>query len=120
MSTFRQGDYGAATAAVDLAANTCVVLDANNHLAQATTGAAVDGVVEKGSKAGDTVSFAWRNGDGTFKVKLGGTVTKGQLLTAGAGGLAVAAATGNIAFGYALSAGNANDVVEYVKTDRTA
>ena len=120
MTTYRQGDYGAGTAAVDLAANTCVVLDANNHIAQAVDGTAVDGVVEKGGKAGDTVSFAWTNGDGTFKVKLGGTVAKGDLLTAGANGLAVKAVAGNAVFGKSTAAGVANDVVEYVKTDRTA
>lgn len=119
MATYREGGYGAGTAAADLAAYTCVKVNTDGTIAQATAGTAVDGVVEKGDVAGATVSFALRNGQGTFKVKLGGTVAVGDNLTAGASGLAVKTTTsGNIVFGTALSAGASGDVVEYLKCDK--
>jgi hypothetical protein len=119
MATYREGGYGAGTAAADLDAYTCVKVNTDGTIAQATTGTAVDGVVEKGDKAGATVSFAHRNGQGSFKVKLGGTVAVGDNLTAGTGGLAVKTTTsGNVVFGTALHAGVSGDVVEYLKCDK--
>lgn len=120
MATYREGGYGAGKAAADLASYTCVKVNTDGTIAQATTGTAVDGVVEKGDVAGATVSFAHRNGQGSFKVKVGGTVAFGDNLTAGASGLAVKAATGNVVFGTALGAGVSGDVVEYLKCDKVA
>lgn len=49
--------------------------------------------------------------EGVAEVELGGTVTRGQQLTAGAAGVAVTAAAGNRAIGIAMASGVAGDVV---------
>ena len=49
------------------------------------------------------------------KVKLGGTVSQGDDLTAGADGCAVKATAGDRIFGMALQDGVADDVIEFLK-----
>jgi hypothetical protein len=51
---------------------------------------------------------------GSAEVKLAGTVAAGQPVRGGAGGAGVAAAAGagNVAIGYALSAGVAGDIID--------
>jgi len=123
MAAFREGNYISRQTAVDHTLNTFKItkLDAGGKVVLAS--AATDvilGVLEQGGKAGETVSVALINGNGTFKVKLGGTVAAGSNLTTDANGLAVTAATGNTVFGRALSAGVSGDVIEYIKRDAVA
>ncbi|WP_440220920.1 hypothetical protein [Dietzia sp. MNB45] len=122
MATFREGDYNTVEAAVELAPYTIVKHNADGKAVKAAAGTdLIRGVVEKGGKAGDSVSYARVNGSGTFKVRVGGTaVAKDALLTSNASGLAVTATTGDTVFGRANVAGEADSVVEYDKLDTTA
>lgn len=120
MTTFREGGYGAAEAAAEVRPYQIVKLNADDKVVLADSATDIAGVVETGAKVGATASFALRNGQGTFKVRLGATVAKGAELTSNASGAAVTAATGNVVFGTAVKAGVAGDVVEYLKTDKVA
>lgn len=121
MTTFREGGYGAAEAAVEVKPYQIVKLDANDKVVLAAAGTDnIAGVVETGAKVGATAAYALRNGQGTFKVRLGGTVAKGANLTSDANGAAVTAVAGNVVFGTAVKAGVAGDVVEYLKADKVA
>lgn len=121
MATFRAGDYNTVEAAVELAPYTIVKHNADGKAVKAAAGTdLIRGVVEKGGKVRDSISYARVNGSGTFKVRLGGTVAKDDLLTSDASGLAVKATTGNTVFGRANVAGVSGDVVEYDKLDTTA
>jgi hypothetical protein len=71
------------------------------------------GVTQGKYAAGETASVKLRNGNGTIKVKLGGTVAVGDRLTAAADGRLVATTTAaNEVVAVALEAGVANDFVE--------
>lgn len=122
MSTFRAGDYNTVEAAVELAPYTIVKHDGNGKAVKAAAGTdLIRGVVEKGGKVKDSVSYARVNGSGTFKVRVGSAaVAKDALLTSNASGLAVTAVTGNTVFGRAIVAGAAGDVIEYDKLDTKA
>lgn len=125
MANFREGSYDSRKAGADLSASQYLVvkLDANGNavLAAAATDA-IHGVLANAPKLNETADMAVVNGTGTFKVKLGGIVAKDAFLTSDATGKAVAA-TQAIAgaqptarvFGRALTAGVANDIIEYVK-----
>lgn len=121
MSTFVEGSYGSREAGADLSAKQYHVVktDANGKvvLASAATDAIV-GVIETPAKSGETVSYAFINGGGTFKVVAGGTIAKDAYLTSDANGQAVATTTaGNRVFGRAVTSAVAGDVVEYVKSN---
>lgn len=122
MTAFRDGGYDTGVAAAVLAENLIVKRDSNSKLVLATAGTDdIAGVVEKGAtKVRALVSFARVNGQGSFKVRAGATIAKGALLTAGTGGKAVTATTGNRVFGVAKTAAVSGDVVEYEKVDRVA
>ena len=65
--------------------------------------------------AGDTAEVQLRGKGGTAKVKLGGTVAKGDRLTTDGNSKAIATTTaGNQVLGIALYAGVANDVIEFL------
>jgi hypothetical protein len=66
---------------------------------------------------GDTVDVII---DGSAEVVAGGTIARGASVTAGAAGVAVAAATGNIAIGYALASAVAGDFVDVALSRHTA
>jgi hypothetical protein len=71
------------------------------------------GVTQGKYAAGETASIKLRNGSGTVKVKLGGTVAVGDRLTATTDGRLIATTTAaNEVVGFALEVGAANDFVE--------
>lgn len=120
MTTFREGGYGAAEAAAEVRPFQIVKLNADDKVVLANSAADIAGVVETGARVGATAAYALLNGQGTFKVRLGGAVSKGDELTSNASGLAVTATAGNVVFGVALSDGVEGDVVEYLKKDTVA
>lgn len=84
----------------------------------ATTGLHL-GVLQNAPKSGDSASVRMRNAQGTAKVILGtGGCAIGDALTSGAttdAGKAIVTTTGNDqVLGFALHAGSAGDIVEFV------
>lgn len=76
------------------------------------------GVLNNQPKAGETADVFARNGQGTFKVVLGGTVTLGDKLTSDANGAAITTTTsGNQVLGYAQESGVVGQVIEYLPAD---
>lgn len=119
MATFREGDYATHQAAVDVEPYQVVTVNSDDEVVLASA-SDIRGVVDRGAKAGDSTSYALINGSGSFKVRLGGTVAKGDALTSNSNGFAVKASAGNVVFGTALAAGGEGDVVEYLKRDTVA
>lgn len=119
MANYVDGSYGSYEAGADLTGKQYHVVktDANGKVVLATAASdAILGVLETVGKSGETVSVAFLNGSGTYKVKAGGTIAKDAYLTTNASGQAVATTTvGNRVFGRAVTSAVANDVVEYVK-----
>lgn len=71
------------------------------------------GVTTTAVKAGQVASVRLRNAQGTTKVRAGGTIAAGALVTAGTAGRAVATTTaGAQIVGIALEAGVAGDFIE--------
>lgn len=71
------------------------------------------GVTQGKYAIGETASIKLRNGNGTVKVKLGGTVAVGDRLTSAADGRLITTTTAaNEVVGVALEAGVANDFIE--------
>lgn len=119
MANFREGNYDSREAGADLATKQGYVVKTDSGGKIVVAAAATDairGVLVNSPKSGETADVALINGNGTFKVKLGGTVTKDAYLTSNASGLAIATTTtGDRVFGRAVSAGVSGDVIEYVK-----
>lgn len=118
MSTYVEGGFKTYTAAEDIPAFTIVKTNAAGQLENAT--AATDlslGTIHAAVKAGRQIDVRLRNAAGTAQVKCAGVVAKDAPLTSDANGLAVAAAVaGNQVVGYALEAGVANKVIEFLPT----
>jgi hypothetical protein len=128
MATFQEGRYLDRIAGADLSGKSYHIV---KQVADATqpggrtvvlaTGATDDvfGVLNNTPSKGDVANVCARNGEGTFKVVLGGTVALGDRLTSDANGAAVTAtATGTYpstaqVFGVAQEAGVAGQVIEY-------
>lgn len=71
------------------------------------------GVTEDSAAAGEVVSVRLRSAPGTVKVKAGGTIAVGDLVTATTAGKLIATTTaGDQVVGMALEAGASNDLVE--------
>jgi hypothetical protein len=130
MAVYSEGRYIDRIAGADLsqAVYHAVVqnADSNNStgrsvvLASSATDA-IFGVLNNGPVAGETASVCGRNAQGTFKVKLGGTVAFGDNLTADANGAAVATTTsGNQVLGVAQEAGVSGQVIEYLVVNQVA
>jgi hypothetical protein len=128
MSEFQEGNFITLNNTVDLSADQYFIVkrDANNNavLASAATDE-IEGVLNNAPKAGWGADIAVVNGNGTFKVRLGGNVTRFDRLTAGADGRAVTAAqtAGGTApakrvFGIALASGIAGDIIEYRRVNQ--
>lgn len=121
MSTYTDGPRFSADAGADLSAKRYYIVktDANGKvvLASAATDKLI-GVLDNTPEANDTADVVLRNGQGTFKVIAGGTISKDAYLTTDASGKAVATTTsGNHVFGQAVRAAVAGDIVEYFKKD---
>jgi len=119
MAVHTDGNNYSREAAANLSAKQYFVLKSDSAgkavLAAAATDA-ITGVLANAPTSGETADIVGINGSGTYKVKLGGTVTKDAYLTSDSAGKAVATTTtGNRVFGRALVAGVANDVIEYQK-----
>ncbi|GAA1099869.1 hypothetical protein [Tsukamurella spumae] len=121
MTAFRDGGYDTGVALTDLAAYVVVKRNSDDKVVLATAGTdAIVGVVEKPGKQDALVSYARVNGQGSFKVRTGAAVAKGDELTADAAGTAVVATPGDRVFGVARADAAEHDVVEYEKADRVA
>lgn len=121
MAVFNDGNNYSAEAAADLSAKQyyLVKTDANQKvvLASAATDAIL-GILQNAPILGQTADVRLLNGNGTFKVILGGNVAKDAYLTSDAAGKAIATtSTGNRVFGRALSAGSTGDIIEFVKAN---
>lgn len=108
-------------AAADLSTkkNYIVKLDASGNvvLAAAATDAIL-GVLANAPKLNDTADVALVNGDGTFLVVAGGTITKDAYLTTNSSGQAIATTSaGDRVIGRALTAAVTGDVLQYVKSN---
>lgn len=122
MSVTNHGDKLNLAAAADLSTfQHCLVKQTSDTQVNVATAATdkVVGVLQNKPKSGETASIANVSAGSTFKVKLGGTVTRGARLTANASSVAVAAtqtASGTApavySFGEALQAGVTGDIIE--------
>lgn len=119
MAAIQPGERYSAPAGADLSAKRyhLVKLDSSGNVVVAT--AATDnilGTLDNSPKQGQNADVVLANGAGSFKVKLGGTVTAGAYLTANSDGEAVATTTaGNRVIGRAVRAGVENEIAEYIK-----
>lgn len=78
----------------------------------AGAGEDVIGVIANKPRSGELASVQSISGSLTIKVVLGGTVAIGAPLKSDANGKAITATTGNKAFGRAMIAGVAGDIIE--------
>ena len=123
MAVFSDGRYIDRKAGADLSGKQYRVVKQQSDRTVVLATAASDvlfGVLSNAPVAGDTASVAGINGQGTFKVVLGGTVAFNAALTTDANGAAVTASAGNKVFGIAQEAGVAGQVIEYLLSKEIA
>ncbi|SDP33350.1 hypothetical protein SAMN04487914_10895 [Arthrobacter sp. ok909] len=116
MAKFIEGNHFSAPAAADLSAlqYKAVKLDSTGKVVAAT--AATDvilGVLDNTPVSGELASIWLRTSNGTFKVKLGGTVAVGDAVTSNGSSAGITTTTaGNQIIGYAVQAGVSGDIIE--------
>lgn len=119
MATFNTGRVKSKLAGADLSAKQYFIVkqdtaDDTVVLASAASDFLL-GVLQNAPKQGELASVAVRSGQGTFKVVCGGSVTRGAKLTSDSNGKAVVTTNaGDHIIGYALQAGDASDVIEFM------
>jgi len=110
------------SAAADYSAKQYFIVKQSGDATATLASAATDwllGVIMNTPKSGENVEVFGRQGGGTGKVVLGGTVTRGAFLTADAAGKAVATTTvGNEVLGRAIQAGVAGDIIEFIPSSQ--
>jgi hypothetical protein len=116
MAKFIEGNHFSAVAVADLSALQYKImkLDSTGKVAAAT--AATDviiGVLDNTPVLGELASVWLRSSNGTFKVKLGGTVAIGDAVTSDGSSAGIATTTaGNQILGYAVQAGVSGNIIE--------
>lgn len=120
MAVQRHGNIVSFESAADLSTKQYHVVKMTSagkvNLASAGTDVSL-GVLYNKPKTGEAAEVLMRNSAGTGKVIIGGTVTLGAALTANASGKAIATTTaGDQILGYALEAGSADDIIEFMPT----
>lgn len=84
-----------------------ITIDSNGVAQLVATGKDSVGVTQDNPKSGQSGEFAF---GGISKVVSGGTIKFGAPVSASTGGVAIAAATGDIVLGKAFSAASINDI----------
>lgn len=120
MSEFQEGNFLTRTCgSSSLATKQYYIVKTHTDGTVILAAAATDdilGVLANAPVVGDSADVANINGTGSFKVILGGNVTKGAYLTTDGSGKAIATTSaGNRVFGRALADGSSGDIVEYAK-----
>lgn len=120
MAVQRNGNVVSFESAADLSTKRYYIVKMTSagkvNLAASATDVSI-GVLQNKPKAGEAAEVFMRNSAGTGKVILGGTVTLGAALTSNASGKAIATTTaGDQILGYALEAGSADDIIEFMPT----
>lgn len=118
MATFTVGPRVTKVTAADLSAKKYYLAKTNSSgnlvLAAAATDDILGVIADGGRQSGDVADVELINAQGTFKVILGGNVSKGDYLTTDSAGKAIATTTsGNRVFGRAQAAGSTGDVIEF-------
>lgn len=119
MASYTSSSRRGFKAGADLSAAqfSAVKLDTNGNviLAVAATDQVI-GVLENGPKANDTADVFLRSGNGSYKIKAGGTIAIGQKLTIDSSGRAIyvtgTPTAGNEIVGVALEAGVVGQIIE--------
>jgi hypothetical protein len=114
MATYNTGDRISLKAAADYSTKQFYLVKqtAEDTATLAGAGEDVIGAIQDKPKAGQTASIAAVHAGSTFKVILGATVVLRAPLKSDANGAAITAVSTNKAFGRALQAGVAGDIIE--------
>lgn len=119
MTAFQPGGSYSAVAAADLTGKRyyIVKLDTNGAVVLATAATdAILGVLNNEPKLGQTADVVLLNGEGSFKVKTGGNISKDAYITTDGAGKAIATTTaGNRVIGRAVLTSTSGDIAEYLK-----
>ena len=119
MSVVNESNHRGWDAGADLsaAADTykTVKFDGNGDIVLgAATSDNIIGILENSPELGDTAEVRLISASGTGKVRAGGNVSVGDMLTQNSTGRAIATTTtGHKVFGRAISAGATDEIIEY-------
>lgn len=121
MATYQPGDRFNAPAGADLSTKRyhIVKLDSSGNVVLATAATdAILGVLDNAPVSGATADVVLINGQGTFKVKTGGVISKDAYITTNGSGVAIATTTaGNRVIGRAVATTASGDIAEYIKSN---
>lgn len=116
MAKFIEGNHLSRIAGADLSAHQYKIVKLNSSDEVVAATAATDvilGVLDNTPADGESASVWLRSANGTFKVKLGGTVAIGDAVTSNGSSVGIATTTaGNQILGYAVQAGVSGDIIE--------
>ena len=114
MAVTQHSEFSSMTAAADYSAKQyhLVTQTGDQQVTLAGDGVKVFGVINNKPKSGETAEVVRITAGVTFKVKLEGTVDRGDRLASNANAKAIEAVAGDESFGYAMEGGVSGDVIE--------